>query len=487
MEKILIYSKKIVAVLILIFILSACSDWLGIQPENDLINEKFWVKTADVNSSVAASYNAFRDCAKESFIWGELRGDIVKIGGVAQGYLEIAQNKMVLSNPQIDWGNYYKAINLANTVMYYDEQVMKKDKSFTQSMKNAVDAEMLFLRSMSFFYLVRVWKEAPLAVNAVISDTCNLFLPKSPEHVIVKQIITDLLKAKDLAYTTEYSNDLAMFKGRANKYSILALLADVYLWNEQYDKCIEACDEITNSGLFGLETTANWFNLYFPGNDKVESIFEIQFNSKFEGESNSMVYGNDVLQNSSFNANVIPQFFNNKEDLRTFDGFPNFAIWKYIGLSGDKSVTTFRADNQADPHIIYYRYADVMLMKAESLIELNRLSEASALISEISLRAGNNVTLPVDQNGLRIALLDERAREFVYEGKRWFDLLRYAKRNHFANKQYLIDILLNNTSDVRIKAVLKTKVTDTMSYYLPVPLYDLKFNKNLVQNPYYDR
>jgi hypothetical protein len=42
----------------------------------------------------------------------------------------------------------------------------------------------------------------------------------------------------------------------------MALLADVYLWNEQYQKCIDLCDEIINSGLYSLEPSTSWFNLY---------------------------------------------------------------------------------------------------------------------------------------------------------------------------------------------------------------------------------
>jgi hypothetical protein len=87
---------------------------------------------------------------------------------------------------------------------------------------------------------------------------------------------------------------------------------------------------------------------------------------------------------------------------------------------------------------------------------------------------------------MRKAVLDERAREFIIEGKRWFDLLRAAKRNHFENKQLIIDMILSG-ADIKQQAVLRTKVYDTLSYYLPIPEHEIIYNQNLVQNPFYNR
>jgi hypothetical protein len=91
-----------------------------------------------------------------------------------------------------------------------------------------------------------------------------------------------------------------------------------------------------------------------------------------------------------------------------------------------------------------------------------------------------------DKGDLRDALLDEKGREFLFEGKRWFDLLRAAKRNKFQNKQIIIDMILSG-ADIKQQAILKTKVYDTLSYYLPIAERELIYNQNLVQNPYYDR
>jgi hypothetical protein len=467
-----------------LMLFTSCTDWLSIAPENDLIKEKFWTKTEDVEGALAASYDALRQASLQSLIFGELRADLVQFTGPSfTDYAKIAASNISPTNNVISWDNYYTAINLANTLMHFDDEVFEKDQTFTQEMKDAIEAEARFIRSVAFFYLVRLWKDVPLVLEASISDTSNLFLPKSTENEVLHHIIQDLLVARDLAYTTEHQGT-DYFYGRANKYSITALLADVYLWDEQYEKCIQYCDEIMNSGLYGLEPTETFFNIYYPGNSPVESIIEIQYNDALEGQENPIYYnmisfsgGNQVAMNTK-NINM----FMLREDLRMFQG--KGAVWKYQGKDALGLVP--RVITERDANWILYRYADILLMKAEACIELDRFNDANQLIGETLLRAGMPYEEQNDKELLRQALLDERGREFLFEGKRWFDLLRAAKRDHFANKQIIINMILSG-ADIKQQAVLKTKVYDTLSYYLPIPEHELIYNQNLEQNPYYDR
>jgi hypothetical protein len=482
MVKYRIYNPIYFAFILLTLSLSSCKDWLTIAPENDLIKEKFWAKTEDVYSSLGATYDAYRDGAFASFIWGEVRADLVTFGKDFGDYNRIAGSDIAPNNGAIKWDSYYKAINLANTLMYYDKQVISKDESFTQEMLDGVDAEALFIRSLSYFYLVRVWKDVPLVLEPSISDTSNLFVPKSSESVVVDQIIKDLLKAKDLAYTIQYKNDTkhpAYFTGRANKYSIMALLADVYLWDQQYQKCSDYCDSVSNSGLYSLEPTDTWFDLYYPGNSQKESIFEIQYDHNYPNQDNPLY--SDLLFKGQLDFTTDLLTILPLEDYRACGGQPD---WKYLGLS--YYGTSIRNSFQKDGNFIYYRYADILLMKAEALCELNRFQEANEYARQTDERAGMTFGNYVNKEELRKAILDERGREFVIEGKRWFDLLRAAKRNKFEKKQMIIDMILAG-ANIQQQAILRTKVYDTMSYYLPIPVKEISTNPNLVQNPFYDR
>lgn len=479
-----IKSSAIIALLLVIIGFSSCKDWLTVAPEDKLVKEKFWTKTEDVNSALAATYNAMRKASLPALIMGEVRADLVTFSGAMfEDYIRIGQSNISPTNGVVNWRDYYAAINLANTLMIYDKEVFEKDKTFTKEMMDAVDAEALFIRSLAYFYLVRLWKDVPLVLEASISDTTNLYIGKSPENVVTDQIVADLLKAKDMAYTTQFQGS-NYFYGRANKYSIMALLADVYLWKEQYAKCVEYCDIIINSGLYGLEENDTYFNIYYPGNSPVESILELQYNDALDNQENPIYndlitpFGNAQCALNSRNVN----FILSKEDARNFGG--RTALWKYQGK--DALGLVGRTSTERDANWNIYRYADILLMKAEAEIELGNFEVANSLIRETLLRAGMPYEDSFDKVTLRKALLDEKGREFLLEGKRWFDLLRAAKRNKFENKQIIISMILSG-ADIKQQAILRTKVFDTLSYYLPIAEHELIYNQNLVQSPYYDR
>lgn len=485
MKRIHINSAVKTAILIVIFSFTSCKDWLTVVPETELIKDKFWKKTEDVTSALGAAYNALRSASLESLIWGELRADLVVIAGSDfSGYEQIAGSDISPSNDVITWKKYYEAINLANTLMYFDDEVAAQDETFTPEMQAAIESEALFIRAMAYFYLVRIWKDVPLVTRASISDTSDLYVAKSPEHLVIDQIVDDLITARQTAYKLEFQGT-DYFYGRANYYAMTALLADVYLWAERYEKSIEACDEIINSGLYNLEPTETWFNVYYPGNSSFEGLSELQYDDNLESQENP-IYDNLLpLDGRQPQGTVNRQnltLIMDQEDLRWYNG--KTASWKYQGK--DQLGIIPRSFSERDANWIFYRYAEVMLIKAEACIEVNRFRDANDLISETMLRAGAPFVEQTDKELLRELILDERGREFLFEGRRWFDMLRSAKRNNFENKQLIIDMILSG-ADIKQQAILRTRVYDTLSYYLPIPERELIYNQNLVQNPFYDR
>ncbi|MDX2430605.1 MAG: RagB/SusD family nutrient uptake outer membrane protein, partial [Bacteroides sp.] len=221
-----------------------------------------------------------------------------------------------------------------------------------------------------------------------------------------------------------------------------------------------------------------------------EAICELEYDDNLEHQENS-IYTDLVpldgrapqAQNDWTNINLIMD----QEDLRRYPaGGPQYGggVWKYVGKDGVSSIG--RSFSERDANWIFYRYAEVMLMKAEACIELDRFNEANDLISETMLRAGAPFVEQTDKDLMREMLLNERGREFLFEGRRWFDMLRAAKRNDFEDKQLIIDMILSG-ADIKQQAILRTRVYDTLSYYLPVPERELIYNQNLVQNPFYDR
>jgi tetratricopeptide (TPR) repeat protein len=478
----------------IIFLLGSCTDWMELEPEDKLIRQEFWQKEGDVEAVTAAMYDAFRETSLKSLMMGEVRGDMMYFdANQFSDYARIAESDIQYDNPEVKWEKYYFTINLANTLIQFMPEVLENDELFTVTEMERIKAEALFIRSLSYFYLVRLYKDVPMLLSASSSDTVDFYIEESDEDVVLDQIISDLEYAETIAVskeniddnTSQFMSDLTLFKGRANKYSIQAVLADVYLWKEDYQKCIEYCDKLIGSNLYSLEIETDWFKLYVPGNSK-ESIFEIQY-SELNQETNP-IYDKLVPITGSSRASFYDWVWDDlfvTSDVRIAnDDFGPVSKYLLMDTEGKGSRRDF---SQKDANYIYYRYADILLMKAEALAELNEFSESQELINEVALRAGTpSVFLDQSITEFRTAILNERAREFAFEGKRWFDLLRFAKRNRWENKNLLINILLSKASEEK-RPILRGRILDPNGYYLPIPEADILYNDKLNQNPYYDR
>jgi hypothetical protein len=124
--------------------------------------------------------------------------------------------------------------------------------------------------------------------------------------------------------------------------------------------------------------------------------------------------------------------------------------------------------------MIKFRYADVLLLKAEALIMgESDLAGAAAIINQIRERAGlSPIATPPSQAEALSALLKERRLELAFEGSRWFDLVRLDK----------VEEVLNNVRDEGRTLVIPYSAN---SYRLPVPQSVMDQNPNLEQNPGY--
>jgi hypothetical protein len=234
-----------------------------------------------------------------------------------------------------------------------------------------------------------------------------------------------------------------------------------------------------------------WFELYYPGNT-LESIFEFQFDGSL-GQNNG-TYGltnrnaerykpsQTALELLSLEAKEI--FRGEDASIKKY-GEGDYIIWKYVGLAPDGRSSRSGA-NQQSCNWIVYRFADVLLMKAEALSQLERYNEARDILTEIRNRAGvPPLTITDSPVAFEDAILTERAIELAFEGKRWFDLLRMGRRNNYARKSKLIEIIVSNVPSTQ-KRILAVKLSDPMGWYLPIYDEELERNRFLVQNPYYD-
>ena len=535
--------------------LSSCSDFLEILPMNEVVLENFWTEKADVTSVMNSCYETFEhsDALVRMGVWGELRSDNLKAGpSVPNNINEILKENLLPSNDMCNWAKFYEAINRCNTVCYYAPKVQAIDPNYTEDEMRANVAEATTLRALAYFYLIRTFRDVPYSTQPSVDDTQTYILPATKFEDVLDSLVTDLERVKGDAvrrYYVDESNNAYVNSSRITRWAVHALLADLYLWKGDWDNAIRNCDividykrqqyedmveregQVNNIALIdsipmilekpiGSTIYGNAYNEIFGRGNSFESIFELYFQYN-QSQSNRWVktyYGPENGNSASVGRLTCPDFLakdvvsgNNtifkKTDGRIYEsvdayGGSSYGIIKYLwnevsyttqNLNTEKDLKKNSPNVSSAPNWIFYRLSDMILIKAEALIERNAegdLEQAFALINTVNKRAndveGSNRSSTLkaseyidSQAAMEQLVLEERQREFLFEGKRWFDLVRFARRD--GKNTRLVDLatrkLLENVNAVKIK------LADPNIIYFPYYRNELKVNPLLKQNP----
>jgi tetratricopeptide (TPR) repeat protein len=496
-----LYKLRWLLFLVAVSCLGACNKWLELKPADGIVGDSYWKTKEQLSAGVMGIYASLignppgvsdKLLAEYLFMWGELRADmVVPSAGASGDDIDIYNTNLLSSNTNINWRAAYRTINYCNTVIAFGPSVMEKDNTLTETQLNNYLAEAYGIRGLLYFYLARSFGDVPLKLTATTSDEQLEQLAKSKQADVLTQIVADLTKAELLAVTT-YGNK-ANDKGRVTKYTANSILADVYLWMEKYDESIAACNKIINAGQFGLIAgNSSWFStLYYSGNSN-EAIFEFQF----DNQALNPFYGLFMTSRRRYEASglVMEEMYTidyeheDSVDLRGTGAAVRVSdntIWKSVGVDYNTAVTQDASYN----HWIVYRYADILLMKAEALNQKGQGQDALDIVYRIrerghALSATDTKPGADDKDAVADFILAERAREFAFEGKRWYDILRNAKRSNYERINVLLDMIAKTVPVDRQQSAL-AKYKDHNSHYSPIYLYELQTDKNLVQNPFY--
>lgn len=481
--------KKVLFLLPVISFLTfftSCEDSLKLLPPNGLVKDEYWETKEDVKATLMGAYKTFANLDSRLFYFGELRADMLKEDrNLGYSLRNIMESNIQPSNYLTNWQDFYSVINYCNTVLKYSPQVKKTDDTFTDYQFRAYRAEAVFLRSLAYFYLVRVYKDVPFVLKPYDSDDQNFFPSKTKSGVILDSLETQLNRVRNYIPETYETRDLT--KGRATRGAVNALLADIALWKFDYEACINYVENIQQSNLYELLPPGKWFNIFSEGNT-LEGIFEFQFDTQLD-QNNSMygitneysynflasTYAMEILSPEKSNEIIRGNGAIRPEDQR---------IWKYVGQRPD-GISKRTSANQASCNWIVYRLAGVLLMKAEALSQIGEYDEALRIVNRIRERAlVAHASTQETPHAFEDLILRERAKELAYEGKRWFDLLRMGRRNNYERKDQLIELIIQNVPASQ-KRVLASKLNDPNGWYFPINAGEIEDNVNLTQNPYY--
>jgi hypothetical protein len=426
-------------------------------------------------------------------------------------------------NLPLPWIEIYVAIKDANNVIARVPEIT----DINEQLKKRIIGEAKFLRALHYFNLVRCFGEVPLRTTPVKPGEGGL--PKSPIQDIYNTIISDLQYATENCWGFNetkdgYTNNI----GRVTKASAHAMLAKVYLQiasskrtategnlgnaryngitnsaQSYYQLAKEQCDLVLAESSYTLVSNLqDWIKLFDSKNgNNLEMLFEIQGSSIVEqgtAVSNLFSPRNAGLSGGGFGgANAfIPNFINNnmsKTDIRfqnsiireyqdetfhyvlnpTSTGYlrtnlsTNMAVGALFRVFTSKYIdrdATTEYTSQQNWHVI--RLADVYLMRAEALAELNQnpsLAEQDLNILRTRVGAPNFSAFGLSMAAFRTALLRERAAELTAEGHRFFDITRMGVYDEMCRAAY------GNIDGPR----------QAEDYTWPIPLIEVAANENI--------
>lgn len=548
--------------------LTSCVDTV-LLPDDKTVEEDYWKTKSEVSAMVAGAYQAMTssDIIQRLIVWGDYRSDeLVKETNVSNTALsEIEAMSIQTTNTFATWTAFYKVINDCNVVLEKSGNVMNIDPSFTEGDYQAFRSQMLALRSLCYFYLVRNFRDVPYITKAYVNSSQPMDVPQTAPDSVLQGCIDDLLEAEQNALDPQaYTNWKRT--GYINREAIDAMLADIYLWRasvkhsaDDYQQCIAYCDKVIASkqanhqqGVNELEVKEypladgdKAFEDLFVTQNAEESIFELQF----DGSNNSNTglcqmyykYGSSYnlgyLQASSILGLNSTVYVNNNNAINSDYRFKdntysagssngNYTVRKFVAEQalmpngGDPSSQNgqtngySRAYNSYAQNYIFYRLSDVMLMKAEALTALAtddkdaQLDQAFKLVQAVNTRSLYNESDALQQQyyptqtSMEELVLNERLRELSFEGKRWYDLMRYNYRHITASdysktfyqlEQEGVDFPRNYDAMLNLVtrkytsggSAIAAKMRYETMLYMPINNSDITVNYNLHQNPAY--
>lgn len=492
--------------------LTSCNDFFELKPTNEMVLDEFWMSESDVLSVTGACYRAMEEPGfmQRLMVWSEFRSDNVILGNnVGTDLNYIGTLNILPSNGYAYWGDFYNVINLCNTVEHFAPEVCDRDPNFTTEQLKAYIAEVKTIRAFCYFTLVRTFRDVPLVIEPTIDDTQEFQCAQSDPDELIDFLIEDLMAVENDAVSTYGNTEYT--KGRVTKAALRTLIADMCLWRNRYADCVRYCDLVMNdaSNMLSLVGSSQYNRSVFVNGNSSESIFELQFNrSNIPNYTLCEFYGTSGghsgwghQQMMAFNFTETSLF--GETDLRAADFFYHhsslaaFPIMKYLAYRNEQTTTgivlsDYLTVDGGNSNWIIYRLPEVMLMKAEALVEQNiQLEEAFNLVSTVFYRANPDAeagTLSYSnyssQDRMRDLVFDERQREFLFEGKRYFDLLRRIQRDRSQFSNIVSTYLLPKYSSLD-QSTVTSKLSELNALYMPIKDTELQSNKLLVQNPFY--
>lgn len=459
--------KKITYIICLIFmpmLMSSCKDLMDLKSEEKLSGDDFWNSgsQADVESFMLSIYASFRKATMVNSAYivnsGDIRCAPVLPYSTDNTYITYLTNNdlkqlMGKSNDWrsqniIRWKTFYEVIQSANILL----EEIKNVPGLSESQVQGYRSEAIFMRNLTYFFLVRVFGDVPYFTNAYNQTS----LPRTNMMLVLNNCLADLqtiLNADPEAVNLPWIQPAAKAGIRPNRGALLTLMMHMNMWMANFDAPKKATyyanvmslgnDLVNNNqGTYSLLGLSRNFDIFRGGS--AETFFEVAQNVNSNEVFLNYANFSNLVANKYLGTSTFPQLYYTYEFLtRIFppdvtdnrretwfdkniylaDGMPKEVI-KFLNPDsyGTANQRTSNSGNQ-----IIFRYADALLLYAEAITELGGDENvAREQLNKVRDRAGAPV---ITASGLELkdAIYWERVRELIGEGQYYFDLIRTGK------------------------------------------------------------
>ena len=507
MKRIILYS-----LFMFMMFVTSCDEFLDEPNPNAIPSESYFTSAIDFEKAVNGIYQSIRsnNCLGEgSNLFSEERSD-------NSGRLDNQSNagepfqftdfSLLPSNTYLKthWSALYSTVSRTNFVISEIDKVPFADENQRTNFKS----EALFIRALTYFHLVRKWGDVPMTTyfledyNDIVSKTSRV-----KKELVYDQITQDLEEALN---STLPNIQPVGGKGRTCKAAINGLLGQVYLTmgatlseNKQinFQKAKKYLEDAYNMRAFTVLSAIPYTDVFSveKKNTCPEIIFQIVYKqgdpvyysplasrNQSKGETvNSLKISSG--QGTFVNPDLIKEYEPN--DLRqTFSvkyaNDPAAKAWfitKYRDISSSAGVNGYGGND-----FILMRFADIILMLAETNQYLGNTAEAINYLDQVRTRAGLPLYATADLDPayhsryptLKLAILHERRVELAFENHRWYDLIRF-----FTAEELVSYMQSKSQSDYGISRLTNCGTKDI---YYPIPFDEWKLDpEKMYQNPGY--
>jgi hypothetical protein len=375
--------KKIKYILLIpfTFAIASCEDFLDEKPVSEIAADQFWKTPEDAKAGITGIYDGLQNTLSTNYIdWGEARSDNFKAGGTGEAQINITLNGLTATTAGASWEYLYRTISRANFAIAHLNDVT----TLTTTLRNHYLAQAYTIRAFCYFYAIRVWGDVPVFLEPYEDVAQDIKRSRTPAGEIITNVI---LKDLDTALTL-VDPTVATPVYEVNMGGILAIQTDVYMWVKDYQKVIETSDKLINLKRYSLVSTADWKKLFTDPGATKENIWSLYWSYIEDGGCGiaSRIGSGSNTSQYYLDFNVMLRFENNKADIRrnlTYDttliSTTVDKVWKYY-LRGADGKIVYPATSQCDSKMVMYRYADIVLLRAEAL---NKLGNSTGRVIEV--------------------------------------------------------------------------------------------------------